>query len=840
VLSGAVAPHFTATSKTTSASTTESPTSVHVAHCDAHSDEDHRSSQAHLASNDRPTIRRDAIDSSAAVHARAAARASSTLEQVWKFVGDSVLSMGITALIPCAQVAFWLYGFSHDTGNVFYGEDAVRRPTIYLDPPDPKLVNVTCVPWSDDRYAEYMIEPGDKSMVEPAPDTLIYASLVFYALAIFIPVAATEYGVFRPTRAASVKIAVLTVAAITLWGCALAKRAELVAEFGELSGDGFAYMVLANAVTLVYIPVTAFIAVFSSSHMLRERWKAVAVFTVAYWFIGGVYSLYLLFVLDNFFAIESLPVKMALRGVLHPLVKQFSLQVLWLTSSCLVDLGIESDSSFLLYCPLLVMITMFGRLMQASAHSLAIAVCYELAATAGELWEGRDLMRGTTPGIKWQNFRRRVSRVATRVGIDLDQSGESCDEGQDPFSDPRAKQMDEEPSWASGAFSLKSSHELDMNVPRPSWASGGAFSLKSSRGLQLNAPKPSWSIGAFKLPGKSTTLPLVKPSQGAEVTGKPTYSPLTAGEAHQRPLPAPKQQYSPLHGGAKQKRPLPPGPLASELGSSSNLVTEPSPATMQQLTGMLSPRESSPAQEVFEEATGEGIANDDPRWREDEENRNDDEEGGDDIDDISPHSGDGVRENRGGQPSAFEIMRTVTPDATSPYHTGRTLASAVEDRRVTFCANVLIASMMAEAVTIFVATALNFTVPTNFDKFGAESEPLSDKQVLTNLCVMLVGELVLADGLLLLESRIGWCHMKRDLGKAWTQRDKLGHYLFMLICTVMPFLACGTVMRSMCLTSFVVHGTIDPDWVLTQCPPAPGSLDQIRRWGGAWNTTSRL
>mmetsp|Transcript_76007 Transcript_76007/g.216953 ORF Transcript_76007/g.216953 Transcript_76007/m.216953 type:complete len:90 (+) Transcript_76007:121-390(+) len=58
VLSGAVAPHFTATSKTTtskttSASTTESPTSVHVAHSDAHSDEDHRSSQAHLASNDR-------------------------------------------------------------------------------------------------------------------------------------------------------------------------------------------------------------------------------------------------------------------------------------------------------------------------------------------------------------------------------------------------------------------------------------------------------------------------------------------------------------------------------------------------------------------------------------------------------------------------------------------------------------------------------------------------------------------------------------------------------------------------------------------------------------------
>ena len=283
--------------------------------------------------------------------------------------------------------------------------------------------------------------------------------------------------------------------------------------------------------------------------------------------------------------------------------------MLWLTSSCLVDLGVESDSSFLLYCPLLVMITMFGRLMQASAHSLAIAVCYELAATAGELWEGRDLMRGTTPGIKWQNFRRRVSRVATRVGIDLGQSGESCDERQDPFSDPLF------------------------------------------------------------------------------------------------------------------------GPLASELGSSSNLVTEPSPATMQQLMGTLSPRESSPAQKVFEEATAEGIANDDPRWREDEEKRSDDEEGGDDIDDISPHSGDGVRENRRRQPSEFEIMRTVTPDATSPYHTGRTLASAVEDRRVIFCANVLIASMMAEAVTIFVATALNFTVPTNFDKFGVESEPLSDKQV---------------------------------------------------------------------------------------------------------------
>ena len=74
-------------------------------------------------------------------------------------------------------------------------------------------------------------------------------------------------------------------------------------------------------------------------------------------------------------------------------------------------------------------------------------------------------------------------------------------------------------------------------------------------------------------------------------------------------------------------------------------------------------------------------------------------------------------------------MRTVTPDAASPYHAGRTLVSVVEDRRVAFCANVLIAGMLAEAVTIFVATALNFTVPTNFDKFSTGTEPLSDEQV---------------------------------------------------------------------------------------------------------------
>ena len=59
-----------------------------------------------------------------------------------------------------------------------------------------------------------------------------------------------------------------------------------------------------------------------------------------------------------------------------------------------------------------------------------------------------------------------------------------------------------------------------------------------------------------------------------------------------------------------------------------------------------------------------------------------------------------------------------------------------------------------QAVTIFVATALNLTMPTNFEPFYKGVQPISDDQIITNFFVMMFGELVLADGLLFLISRI--------------------------------------------------------------------------------------
>ena len=40
----------------------------------------------------------------------------------------------------------------------------------------------------------------------------------------------------------------------------------------------------------------------------------------------------------------------------------------------------------------------------------------------------------------------------------------------------------------------------------------------------------------------------------------------------------------------------------------------------------------------------------------------------------------------------------------------------------------------------------------------------------------------------------------------------------------------------MCVTSEYLDGSVSPQWVLTQCPAAPASYDEVRGWpnGTTW------
>ena len=164
------------------------------------------------------------------------------------------------------------------------------------------------------------------------------------------------------------------------------------------------------------------------------------------------------------------------------------------------------------------MLTTWGRLMQASAPDLLVAICYELASTAAELFEGADLMRGRTPGIKFDQRRRTLVHVAASVNSGIRatathgnaRSAAALSTAQDPFSDPRTEPNEGSARWSSGAFRLP-----------------------TTRGLEL----PPWASGAFRLI-RTSGLPQTRPASESSNGGscKPTYSPLTSGENHERPL----------------------------------------------------------------------------------------------------------------------------------------------------------------------------------------------------------------------------------------------------------------------------------------------------------------
>lgn len=67
----------------------------------------------------------------------------------------------------------------------------------------------------------------------------------------------------------------------------------------------------------------------------------------------------------------------------------------------------------------------------------------------------------------------------------------------------------------------------------------------------------------------------------------------------------------------------------------------------------------------------------------------------------------------------------------------------------------------------------------------------------------------------------------------FADRDAGTFRLFVLICTVVPFVSCGVVLVNMCMTSHLLpDGSISPAWALSQCPPPPTSYDDVRGWQG--------
>jgi len=86
----------------------------------------------------------------------------------------------------------------------------------------------------------------------------------------------------------------------------------------------------------------------------------------------------------------------------HLIAKKAALEVTWRVAKYLFEIGALEDKkrAYLLYAPLLMVLTMNGRMMQTTSDSVALATALELFAIVCEVFEARDLLRLETPIAK--------------------------------------------------------------------------------------------------------------------------------------------------------------------------------------------------------------------------------------------------------------------------------------------------------------------------------------------------------------------------------------------------------------------------------------------------------
>mmetsp|Transcript_105971 Transcript_105971/g.306621 ORF Transcript_105971/g.306621 Transcript_105971/m.306621 type:complete len:303 (-) Transcript_105971:72-980(-) len=152
------------------------------------------------------------------------------------------------------------------------------------------------------------------------------------------------------------------------------------------------------------------------------------------------------------------------------------------------------------------------------------------------------------------------------------------------------------------------------------------------------------------------------------------------------------------------------------------------------------------------------------------------------------------------------------------------------DLRREFCARVLIATQLAEAVSIFAATALVLaSPPMSFGPTG--TPPISDGVLWSNFAVMLIGEAILSDALVTHLSRSGWMKgAKVDLPITWKTQDKVAATALFVALAVQPGVVLINAPINLCFTSserLYGGGWELPDfsdYMLSRCP-TPYGLD---------------
>ncbi|GMI25223.1 hypothetical protein TeGR_g3086 [Tetraparma gracilis] len=208
-------------------------------------------------------------------------------------------------------------------------------------------------------------------------------------------------------------------------------------------------------------------------------------------------------------------------------------------------------------------------------------------------------------------------------------------------------------------------------------------------------------------------------------------------------------------------------------------------------------------------------------------------EGGGERDDPSSRYDLSVRYSSGrfsARPS-LRAEQDIDPDETPEE---REKAEKAENRRI-FCGAALMMHSISECTNIFAATGYYTLLSANPGAAGSPSIPFS--QSMTNLAVMLVGELIVTDGIIAYIAR----HSKRysnDPAHEW-QEFRSKKYLVMgigLTCAAMGSACILQYPVNFCYTSWLggkgERGELD--WVVTSCPEQPKNFTELSAVGESY------
>mmetsp|Transcript_105958 Transcript_105958/g.306571 ORF Transcript_105958/g.306571 Transcript_105958/m.306571 type:complete len:638 (-) Transcript_105958:72-1985(-) len=363
----------------------------------------------------------------------------STPRDALVYLGQSMAFAAACAVFPC--YAAWCMGtFGHQVGMSFFGDDAQGEPAVYREGRLPTeslfqeshhIEHLAATPYGPDRNVEFGATlPG--SMTTP----LWRSAYLIYVLGAIVPAAFTSGSLFRLTARATVGYAAVVLGFIVAWTDAIIKLFAYCGEHGTLGGADELRAAM-YSIGVFSCLLTFVLPVFGSSCPMSVTVKckaAGAMFLLT--FVMGIFlELYQETILVNFFDANDLVTKLLIRAVGHVVFKKIVLEISWRLIRYLHKIGaVEgNDRAYLMYAPLLVYLTMNGRMMQTSSDTVELAVALELFAIIAEVFEARDLLRSNTPLKKSKETVRYIVRqLLLQLGSSRINIAEGSGDGEGP------------------------------------------------------------------------------------------------------------------------------------------------------------------------------------------------------------------------------------------------------------------------------------------------------------------------------------------------------------------------------------------------------------------------